>query len=102
MVAVCSAYGCTNHSNKNQIYHITTALKRDKWYPTPASYLCSEHFTEKGIYKTNNQRLLLESAVPTEFSFPEHIKKNIERPLPKRSFPAESHKEPNEEPPTKR
>ncbi|KAJ8881108.1 hypothetical protein PR048_017581 [Dryococelus australis] len=105
MPAVCSAYGCTNRSNKTtdlSYYKLllflimlkgifcfrfplkneeltkkwVDALRRDKWYPTPASYLCSAHFSEKCTYKTNNQRRLFASAVPTKLFFSEHLKKN--------------------------
>ncbi|XP_047106050.1 THAP domain-containing protein 2-like [Schistocerca piceifrons] len=64
-------------------------MKRENWFPTTASYLCSAHFEEKYMYHTNVQRRLLSKAVPTIFNFPPHLQKQdkVLRPQPrKRSF----------------
>ncbi|XP_047112090.1 THAP domain-containing protein 1-like [Schistocerca piceifrons] len=64
-------------------------MKRENWFPTTASYLCSAHFEEKYMYHTNVQRLLLSKPVPTIFNFPPHLQKQdkVLRPQPrKRSF----------------
>lgn len=50
-------------------------MRRDKWKPTAHSYICSSHFEDKYMYATNNQKRLLASAIPTLFSFPEHLQK---------------------------
>ncbi|XP_049951083.1 THAP domain-containing protein 5-like [Schistocerca serialis cubense] len=64
-------------------------MKRENWFPTTASYLCSAHFEEKYMYQTNVQRRLLSKPVPTIFIFPPHLQKRdkVLRPQPrKRSF----------------
>lgn len=64
-------------------------MKRDNWFPTTASYLCSTHFEEKYLYQTNSQRRLLSQAKPTIFRFPPHLqrKEKTSRPPPrKRAF----------------
>ncbi|XP_047118592.1 THAP domain-containing protein 2-like [Schistocerca piceifrons] len=64
-------------------------MKRENWFPTTASYLCSAHFEEKYMYHTNVQRRLLSKAVPTIFNFPSHLQKQdkVLRPQSrKRSF----------------
>ncbi|XP_049962320.1 THAP domain-containing protein 1-like [Schistocerca serialis cubense] len=103
MPAVCSAFNCTNRSDKttNISYYkfplkdkeITKRwvinMKRENWFPTTASYLCSAHFEEKYMYHTNVQRRLLSKPVPTIFNFPPHLQKQdkVLRPQPrKRSF----------------
>ncbi|XP_069669983.1 uncharacterized protein [Periplaneta americana] len=61
-------------------------MKREKWQPTNHSYLCSAHFEEKFMYRTNDKRRLLAKAVPKIFSSPIHMqKKQKDRPLRKRS-----------------
>ncbi|XP_047104936.1 THAP domain-containing protein 2-like [Schistocerca piceifrons] len=89
MPAVCSAFNCTNRSDKttNISYYkfplkdkeITKRwvinMKRENWFPTTASYLCSAHFEEKYMYHTNVQRRLLSKPVPTIFNFPPHLQK---------------------------
>lgn len=62
-----------------------TAMRRDNWYPTQASRICSTHFLEKDMYKVNTQRRLLASAVPSIFSFPVHLqRKQVERRPPRK------------------
>ncbi|XP_046980615.1 THAP domain-containing protein 2-like [Schistocerca americana] len=64
-------------------------MKRENWFPTTASYLCSAHFEEKYMYHTNLQRRLLSKPVPAIFNFPPHLQKQdkVLRPQPrKRSF----------------
>ncbi|XP_049945280.1 uncharacterized protein LOC126427106 isoform X3 [Schistocerca serialis cubense] len=100
MPAVCSALNCTNRSDKttNISYYkfplrdkeITKRwvinMKRENWFPTTASYLCSAHFEEKYMYHTNVQRRLLSKAVPTIFNFPPHFQKQdkVLRPQPRK------------------
>ncbi|XP_047096600.1 THAP domain-containing protein 2-like [Schistocerca piceifrons] len=103
MPAVCSAFNCTNCSDKTtniSFYkfplkdkEITERwvinMKRENWFPTTASYLCSAHFEEKYMYHTNVQRRLLSKPVPNIFNFPPHLQKQdkVLRPQPrKRSF----------------
>ncbi|XP_047099163.1 THAP domain-containing protein 2-like [Schistocerca piceifrons] len=64
-------------------------MKRENWFSTTASYLCSAHFEEKYMYHTNVQRRLLSKPVPTIFNFPSHLQKQdkVLRPQHrKRSF----------------
>lgn len=51
-------------------------MRQDKWKPTASSRLCSLHF-EDNCFFTNNkgQACLTTAAVPTIFSFPEHLQK---------------------------
>lgn len=61
-------------------------MKRDKWHPTKSSYLCSDHFEEKNFRYNNERRSLIANAIPSVFSFPEHLttKSKPERSLPKK------------------
>lgn len=71
-------------------------MKRDKWQPTKSSYLCSDHFEAKCFKMNNERRYLTPNAIPTVFTFPEHltIKLKRERSLPqKRAGLQEEHQE---------
>lgn len=96
MPKVCSAFNCRNRSDETtNISYYKFPLKdkeltkrwvinmrRDRWFPTPTSYICSTHFLDKYMYKINDQRRLLAKAVPTIFSFPRHLQKNVVVPRP--------------------
>ncbi|XP_023237124.1 THAP domain-containing protein 5-like [Centruroides sculpturatus] len=88
MPAVCSAYNCTNRSNqttnisyfkfplrdKELTKQWVSNMRRYKWYPTKASYLCSAHFEVKYLYDSNGRKRRLAKAVPTLFSFSKRLK----------------------------
>lgn len=60
-------------------------MKRDKWYPTKYSPLCSAHFEERYMYFVNDKTRLLANALPTIFDFPHHVqKKYVGRPPSKK------------------
>ncbi|KAH8035064.1 hypothetical protein HPB51_004305 [Rhipicephalus microplus] len=52
-------------------------LKRDKWKPSPGSRLCSSHFTEACFDRSGSRTRLKSDAIPTLFSFPEHLQKGL-------------------------
>ncbi|KAK7868402.1 hypothetical protein R5R35_005027 [Gryllus longicercus] len=99
MPHVCSAYNCSNRSDKTKdisyfrfpleneklTQQWVVNMKRDKWYPTKSSFICSMHFEEKIMYFVNERRRLLANAVPTIFDFPSHFqKRQSSRPSPKK------------------
>lgn len=85
MVASCCACYCKNRCRKGsniRFYKFPlndkpllskwiTALRRDKWLPTPSSKLCSVHFTDDCFRVYHYQIRLREDAVPTIFQFPD-------------------------------
>ncbi|KAL1463809.1 hypothetical protein WDU94_015518 [Cyamophila willieti] len=104
MVISCSAFNCTNRQipawkkscdeNQKEIHFHKFPLKnqallkkwihatkREKWEPTPYSFLCSDHFKPED-YKIilGKKKMLKEDSIPSKFKFPGHlIKKNVQR-----------------------
>ena len=98
MVASCSAWGCTNRLGKESgvTFHgipkaetrrqqWIKAIRRQDWTPAASAKICSEHFKQSD-FKENSEskRLLHDTAIPSIFKFPPHLKKKspIKRPLP--------------------
>lgn len=61
--------------NKELLSQWVASMRRDKWQPTKYSYICSSHFEEKLMYTSTDRKQLLANAIPTIFSFPEHLQK---------------------------
>ncbi|KAK7874501.1 hypothetical protein R5R35_001585 [Gryllus longicercus] len=60
-------------------------MKRDKWYPTKYSCICSMPFEEKSMYFVNERRRLFANALATIFDFSSHLqKRQSSRPSPKK------------------
>ncbi|XP_051508480.1 THAP domain-containing protein [Myxocyprinus asiaticus] len=88
----CSAYKCTNRYSRgssvkfhrfplgdsSRLQRWLVNLRWDNWKPTPFSRICSLHF-EENCFFTNGQGQvrLTKTAVPTIFSFPEHLQKKV-------------------------
>jgi hypothetical protein len=53
------------------------AMKRDKWQPSAADVICSEHFESHCFRFYNSQARLKEDAVPSIFKFPLHLQKQV-------------------------
>ena len=101
MVASCSAWGCSNRETPQAKENGLTfhrlpkeeirrqqwikATKRQNWNPAMSAKICSEHFKQSD-FKQNSEskRLLHDTAVPSIFKFPPHLKKKspIKRKLP--------------------
>ncbi|XP_047111730.1 THAP domain-containing protein 5-like [Schistocerca piceifrons] len=89
MPSVCAANNCANRSGKTTgisyfrfplkkkelLSRWVANMRRDKWQPTQYSYICSFHFEDKYMYSTNEKSRLLANAVPTIFTFPDHLQK---------------------------
>lgn len=59
-------------------------MRRDKWQPSATSVICSIHFSDDCFRKYHSQVRIKEDAVPTIFSFPQHLQKKVtvnRRPL---------------------
>ncbi|XP_067011491.2 uncharacterized protein [Anabrus simplex] len=93
MVKYCVAYGCKGLQTKGsgvQFHRFpfsrpeilkkwVQAIRREHWLPTAYSTLCSKHFTPDS-YQTRPGapvKLLKEDAVPSIFSFPDHLQKKV-------------------------
>ena len=51
-------------------------IHRKDWSPTNSTLICSDHFYEKFINRTQSNTTLKENAEPTRFKFlPKHLKK---------------------------
>ncbi|KAH8039294.1 hypothetical protein HPB51_005540 [Rhipicephalus microplus] len=86
----CCAVNCTSRPEKSsgKTFHAFSRsqphlyqqwvvnLKRDKWKPSPGSRLCSSHFTEACFDRSGSRTRLKSDAIPTLFSFPEHLQKH--------------------------
>ena len=99
MVASCSAWGCSNRETPEAKANGVTfhripkarrkqwieATRRQDWNPAPSAKICSEHFKQSD-FKGNSEskRLLHDTAIPSVFKFPPHLKKKspIKRKLP--------------------
>ena len=96
MVRSCSAYNCTNRYTKGGEIKFhkfplkdtalmkkwVIATKRDRFVPSDASFICSEHFT-RSDYLFSDSKKLKDSAVPSVFNFPAHLKQvNAKRKEP--------------------
>ncbi len=88
MVKSCAAYGCTNRFCKGSSFHKfplkdktllkqwITALKRYKFVPNDNSCLCNTNFLPSDYNcEDANKPRLLPSAVPSVFTFPDHLQK---------------------------
>lgn len=63
-------------------------MRREKWDPSPNTFLCSNHFEAGCFFQTNGKKLLKPDAVPNIFNFPDHLQKKQTTPrVSKRSFP---------------
>ncbi|KAH1021788.1 hypothetical protein HUJ04_011273 [Dendroctonus ponderosae] len=94
MVMGCVAYQCNNVHNKNSNIQFhgfpfkrpeiltmwINAIRREDWTPSKSSKLCSVHFqdTDYQIRPGTSVKLLKCDAVPSIFSFPEHLLKKIQ------------------------
>ncbi|XP_013790214.1 THAP domain-containing protein 1 A-like isoform X4 [Limulus polyphemus] len=85
---MCVAWNCNNRPRAGPVsFHCfpwrqpellkkwIANIRRDKWYPTKASRLCSVHFEEKYFDRTGQNVRLRDNSLPTVFSFPEHLQK---------------------------
>jgi THAP domain len=61
--------------NKELLSKWITAMRRDKWKPSSHDVLCSEHFEQTCFRFYSCQVRLREDAVPSVFSFPQHLHK---------------------------
>ncbi|KAK6174267.1 hypothetical protein SNE40_017579 [Patella caerulea] len=50
-------------------------IRREQYTPSKTAVLCSNHFEEKFLYKFGRNVTLRENAIPTIFSFPQHLQK---------------------------
>ena len=50
-------------------------MRRDHWTPSKYSTICSDHFVEECFDRTGQTTRLHSDAVPTQFSFPQHLMK---------------------------
>ncbi|XP_030638831.1 uncharacterized protein LOC115819458 [Chanos chanos] len=88
MVFVCSAYNCKNTTKENGITFHSFPHKNPKllkkwlvnmrwkdWTPALHSKLCSGHFEDKCFSRFGRVKRLYKWAVPTIFSFPEHMQR---------------------------
>ena len=106
MPATCCAWGCSNRNGpkakENGVtFHMIPkseshreqwirAIRRqdangNPWKPTANSTLCSEHFKQSDFKENSDlKRLLKDTAIPSIFKFPPHLKKKspIKRQLP--------------------
>ncbi|KAF1379144.1 hypothetical protein PFLUV_G00173030 [Perca fluviatilis] len=86
----CSAFGCKLRHNqgfsinffrfplrdRRRLKQWVMNVRRQNWTPTPASRLCSMHFEEDQFFIDNMcRRRLKDTAVPTIFNFPPHLRK---------------------------
>jgi len=62
-------------AHKDLLLKWLSAMKRDKWTPTSNEYICSEHFEEQCFSVYPSSVRLREDAVPTLFTFPDHLQK---------------------------
>ncbi|XP_077491892.1 uncharacterized protein LOC144102508 [Amblyomma americanum] len=88
-MSACCAIKCSNRPEKSskktfhkfplskpELYQQWVInLRRDKWKPSSGSRLLSDHFTESCFDRTGTRTRLVPDAVPTVFSFPEHLAK---------------------------
>ncbi|XP_075721571.1 THAP domain-containing protein 1-like [Rhipicephalus microplus] len=110
----CWAVNCTSRPEKSsgKTFHAfprsqphlyqqwVVNLKRDKWKPSPGSRLCSSHFTEACFDRSGSRTRLKSDAIPTLFSFPEHLQKKTPKrkppkdraPIPDLSTSDEAHR----------
>uniref|UniRef100_UPI003AB09F10 uncharacterized protein n=1 Tax=Centroberyx gerrardi TaxID=166262 RepID=UPI003AB09F10 len=98
----CSAFNCENSNqsdvkffkfplyNRQKLKKWLLNMKWKDWTPSRFSVLCINHFEEKYIDRTGKFVKLREDAVPTIFSFPEHMEKKtaVINPRSKRYKPA--------------
>ncbi|KAF7660558.1 hypothetical protein LDENG_00279850 [Lucifuga dentata] len=83
----CCAYNCESTYgsdvtffkfplyNDRKLKKWLTSMKWKDWSPSRFSVLCSNHFEEQYIDRSGRSTKLREDAVPTIFSFPEHMQK---------------------------
>nr|XP_057933226.1 THAP domain-containing protein 1-like isoform X2 [Doryrhamphus excisus] len=64
---------------KNLSQRWTANMRRDQWTSKPYSTLCSDHFEEKHFDRTGQTTRLRADAVPTLFSFPQHLMKTVKQ-----------------------
>ncbi|XP_078124860.1 THAP domain-containing protein 1-like isoform X2 [Sander vitreus] len=96
----CSAFGCKLRqyqgcsisffrfplSDRRRLKQWVINVRRHNWTPTPASRLCSMHFEEDQFFIDNMcRRRLKDTAVPTIFNFPPHLRKKEHPPRPTRN-----------------
>ncbi|XP_028454664.1 THAP domain-containing protein 4 [Perca flavescens] len=93
----CSAFGCKQRQyqgcsinffrfplrDRRRLKQWVMNVRRQNWTPTPASRLCSMHFEEDQFLIDNMfRRRLKDTAVPTIFNFPPHLRKKDPPPRP--------------------
>ena len=53
-------------------------MKREDWYPSQYSRICSDHFEETFIRRSAQRIELKENAIPTRFkTFPSYLKSKV-------------------------
>lgn len=57
------------------------AIRRENWYPSKGSRICSQHFRESDyLFKPGSSRRLLKpDSVPSIFAFPKHLQKKFKK-----------------------
>lgn len=98
MVKACCAWGCTHRYKKRNGYNSEgriddctffsfplknkelckkwiTAIRREDFTPSAYTYICSCHFLPEHYNDDGLRRRLKKDAVPSVFSFPEHLQK---------------------------
>ena len=72
--------------DQDQLQNWLQAIRREGWFPTQYSYICSEHFLESDfIQRTGICKRLKQDAIPSVFpAFPKYLQNNVAKwKLPK-------------------
>ncbi|XP_025200772.1 THAP domain-containing protein 2-like [Melanaphis sacchari] len=93
MVNFCSAFNCASSSDvrkdlsfhkfplkdKERLQKWVHAVRRKDFKPSSNTTLCSLHFNETDFYSAvvSGKKMLIKSAVPTVFDFPNHLTPKI-------------------------
>ena len=64
------------HKNPQLLQKWVKAIRREKWFPTQSSVLCSTHFSDDCFVEGKKNRRLKKDAVPSIFNFPEHLQED--------------------------
>uniref|UniRef100_A0A8C4N4D4 THAP-type domain-containing protein n=1 Tax=Eptatretus burgeri TaxID=7764 RepID=A0A8C4N4D4_EPTBU len=87
------------HCDAERLRRWVINVKRDAWTPVARSRLCSEHFKAECFDRTGQTVRLKADAVPTIFTFPNHLKKKpwSHKPPAARSMPDDNENKPPED-----
>ena len=82
-------YQCMNFLTKIHSYckKWVKAIRREKWFPTQSSVLCSTHFSDDCFVEGKKNRRLKKDAVPSIFNFPKHLQEDTNTKMKKRKSP---------------